>query len=55
MLYMKGRYVKIRRKQEEHETEERRVDKDKYERGENRRRRKGFLTLKKSHKEAKRG
>lgn len=46
MLYMKGRCVEIRRKQEEYEMEERRVEKDKYERGENRRRRKGFLTLK---------
>lgn len=60
MLYMKGRYVKIKRKQDEYETEERRIDKDKYERGENRRRRKGFLTLKewreeKSHTKRQRG
>lgn len=46
MSYVKGRYVKIRRKQEEHEMEDRRVDKDKYERGENRRRQRDFLTLK---------
>lgn len=45
-MYMMRRYVKIRRKQQEYEIEEKRVDKDKYERGANHRRRKGFLTLK---------
>lgn len=60
-MYLKERYVEIKRKQEEYEIEERRVDKDKCDRGEKPQEAERFFNLKgmggikKSYTERQRG